>query len=202
MSKREESRNRILVAAIELAESEGLLNLTIDKVAEQAGLSKGGVIHHFSSKDKLLKGVIQLFSNKLEEQLTRTVADDPVRKFRWIRAMMAIGIEKEESNADTPPDTTHENSEELNIRFDRLMLSILTVAIHNPELIEPIQEIGQRLRGRLTADPEDGLEQLLYWLIMDGLFLWMFVGLVQPDDPLIQQVRQEILNRISSETDS
>lgn len=200
MSKREATRARIFIAAMELAEADGLLNITIDRVADKAGLSKGGVLHHFASKDELLSGVIEYFSAKLEEYLTRIVAEDPNRRHRWVRAMLSLATpggrphlwkqifgESETFDASQRP-----------FHFDRFMLSILAVAVHNPQLVQPIRSIGQRLRGRLTADPEDGLEQIICWLIVDGLFLWQFVGLIAPNDPLVEQILGEIRRRIES----
>jgi hypothetical protein len=84
--------------------------------------------------------------------------------------------------------------------LDRFMLSILAVAIHNPELLKPVQVIGQRLRGRLTAVPEEGLEQLMMWLVVDGLFLWRFVGLIHSNDPLPEQVMQALRDRLATLT--
>jgi len=178
-----------------LADRDGLLGLTLDHVAAEAGLSKGGILHHFPSKESLLLGVISHFSELIESSMTRAVADDPNPNFRWIRAMLALGGEKAQPKKIAGADVSL-TAESL----DRFMLSVLAVAVHHPELLKPIQAIGQRLRGRLTAVPEEGLEQLMMWLVADGLFLWRFVGLIQQNDPLVGQVMEALDQRLQSLT--
>jgi len=188
-----ETREKIFQAAMRLADRDGLLTLTLDKVAAEAGLSKGGILHHFPSKDALLHGVIEYFAELVESAMTRLVAEDPNPSFRWIRAMLRLSQADEETESETPAEITPES-------LDRFMLSILALAVHNPEVLKPIQAIGQRLRGRLTAVPEEGLEQLMMWLVFDGLFLWRFVGMVQPNDPLFKQVGQAVHERMEQLT--
>jgi AcrR family transcriptional regulator len=205
--KGSETRERICRAAMKLADRDGLLNLTIDNVAEEVGLSKGGVIHHFPSKDALLLAVIEYFAESIEQTTIKHVAEDPSPHFRWIRAMLHLGFQSPNHPDSIPsphsPSPESQQDESLTPEsMDRFMLSLLAVAVHNPELMKPIQSIGQRLRGRLTAIPEEGLEQLLMWLIADGLFLWRFVGLIQPNDPLLNQVAQLLHSRMSDATEA
>ena len=57
-SRGEESRRQILQAAISSVASLGLSNVTLDRVAERAGVSRGLVVFHFKSKMKLLEEVL------------------------------------------------------------------------------------------------------------------------------------------------
>ena len=68
------------------------------------------------------------------------------------------------------------------------MLAAIAAAVNSPDLIEPLRQVGLRLCQRLLSDPEDGLEQLLVWLAVDGLFLWQFVGLIRRDEPLYAEI--------------
>ncbi len=36
----------------------------------------------------------------------------------------------------------------------------------------------------------------MMWLVMDGLFLWQFVGLLSADDPLIDEVHSNLLSKL------
>ncbi|MBD8497212.1 TetR/AcrR family transcriptional regulator [Paenibacillus arenosi] len=69
MSKREQ----ILNAASQVIASKGANQLTLDAVAVEAGVSKGGLLYHFPSKDELIKGlnihVIACFRNMIESEL-------------------------------------------------------------------------------------------------------------------------------------
>lgn len=54
----EESRRQILQAAIASVAALGLSNMTLDRVAERVGISRGLVVFHFKSKSKLLEEVL------------------------------------------------------------------------------------------------------------------------------------------------
>ena len=53
-----QTRERILAAAIEVIRTDGAANLTLDRVATAAGVSKGGFLYHFGSKDALMAGLL------------------------------------------------------------------------------------------------------------------------------------------------
>jgi TetR/AcrR family transcriptional repressor of bet genes len=55
----EESRSIILQAAVDSIAAQGLSRLTLDRVAERVGLSRGLVVFHFKSKQKLIAEVLQ-----------------------------------------------------------------------------------------------------------------------------------------------
>jgi len=58
MRLRSESYNIIIDAAEDVAMESGASRMTLDAIAAKAGVSKGGLLHHFPSKDALLKGMI------------------------------------------------------------------------------------------------------------------------------------------------
>src|SRR5690242_13963165 len=63
-SRRDDRAGVILDAAGAVLRRGGARALTIDAVAAQAGLSKGGVLHHYASKDAL---ILALVARKLAE---------------------------------------------------------------------------------------------------------------------------------------
>ncbi|MCG7411903.1 TetR/AcrR family transcriptional regulator [Moraxella nonliquefaciens] len=54
-------RHTILVCTKNLMLDVGIGNLSMQKVADMAGTSKGGLFHHFKSKDELITSVVELF---------------------------------------------------------------------------------------------------------------------------------------------
>ena len=54
-----ETRRRILEAAVELASVEGVLGLTLGRLAEHLDLSKAALLGHFESKDALVLATIE-----------------------------------------------------------------------------------------------------------------------------------------------
>ena len=50
--------DRVLDAAEAVVVRQGIGNLTLDAVASEAGISKGGLLHHFASKDRLIEAMV------------------------------------------------------------------------------------------------------------------------------------------------
>lgn len=60
----------ILDAAEALIRREGAARLTLDAVAAEAGLSKGGVMHHFASRDALVAGMVAHQLARMDREVT------------------------------------------------------------------------------------------------------------------------------------
>jgi len=61
---RTSKRDRIITGALELAHRDGFDALTFDALAEQVGLTRGGVIYHFRTKTELLEGIAVAFQER------------------------------------------------------------------------------------------------------------------------------------------
>lgn len=75
MRKGEEQRERILDELETLLIDEGAGVLTMDRVAEAAGLSKGGLIYHFPTKEALLAGFQERVAKVGDRGAARMLAD-------------------------------------------------------------------------------------------------------------------------------
>src|SRR5580698_1324857 len=53
-----DTKRRIIDAAEEVVLRDGVARLTLDAAAAEAGLSKGGVLYHFPSRDALVAGMV------------------------------------------------------------------------------------------------------------------------------------------------
>ena len=81
------TREAVLRATAHLIVRLGIGAFTIEAVAHEAGVTKGGVLHHFPSKEALTAGLIdqvtEVFNSRLEAELA---AEAPGRPGRWLRA--------------------------------------------------------------------------------------------------------------------
>jgi len=187
-----EAREKILDAALDLLAERGYARTTINSVALKAGFSKGGVYHHFGSKEQLLFGVIDREYGVLEAHARElTTSEDP------LETMYAL--------ADT---LLHQNE-----RFVKLDAVVNSVCFsESDELREAAAEkvrgnyrLYQRiLEGCLRSmmgekmpdgTPTRGLAAALIGL-MDGLFVQMRMGAeLAPKEELIRAV-QAIVGRL------
>jgi AcrR family transcriptional regulator len=185
------TKDKICEAAIRIASRDGLLAMTLENVARETGITKGGVMYHFPSKDELIRGVLEYFSQQCETMLMRRVIDDPEPRMRWARCML-----------DCLFPRTPENSPPNDVGADvlaRFFVATLAGAVTSPGAMQPLRDLATRMRNRCLSDPRDGMEQLLVWLTIDGLLLWQFMGLIGPDDPLILKVAESLRARIAAQ---
>lgn len=204
VSKSQTTREHLCEAAIRTASRDGLMAMTLDNVAREAGVSKGGVMYHFPTKDKLILEMIEYFGQRVERMIVERVALDSNPHNRWARAMISAMFPGETDDIAEPgtPTTVVPASGRshgaLNPELlEKFFLAMLAMAVNNPGLLEPLRAVGRRVQERLLSDPDSGFDQLFVWLAMDGLILWRFAGLINRGDPLYQQIGAELHRRVS-----
>lgn len=65
------ARERILEAAERVVTDVGAARLTLDAVAQSAGVSKGGLLYHFPSKESLLGALAQRYVDSMDGCIAR-----------------------------------------------------------------------------------------------------------------------------------
>ncbi|MDZ4394781.1 TetR/AcrR family transcriptional regulator [Cypionkella sp.] len=86
-------REKLLSAAESLALSQGLQAVTMQAVADAAGVTKGGFLHHFPSKEALFQTLFAAYVRRLEAVLDRLMQQDPTPYGRFSRAYLRAALE-------------------------------------------------------------------------------------------------------------
>jgi AcrR family transcriptional regulator len=82
-----ETRDKLITAATTLIVQNGAANLTMDAVVIAAGSSKGGLLHHFPTKESLLCGILQYHTTLFNELIKHELEAEPIGKAgRFTRA--------------------------------------------------------------------------------------------------------------------
>jgi len=149
---RKSSREKILDAAAELVAEIGAGRLTLEAVAERAGLSKGGLLYNFPTKDALLQAMIQRMIDQVSESKEA------------LRAQMEPGPNLEARVATTSL---------LNMCCDGKMQEIATgmmaAAAENPRLLDPVRQVIAATVEQIESSSDDVEAALLGWLAVEGL---------------------------------
>ncbi|GAA4049298.1 TetR/AcrR family transcriptional regulator [Nonomuraea soli] len=74
---RPSARPKLIEAALTVVEERGITALTLDAVAEEAGVTKRGLIYHFPSKHALLLGIHEELAARMERQLLEATGGEP-----------------------------------------------------------------------------------------------------------------------------
>lgn len=81
-------RAALVRAASDLIAEQGLSRLTVDAVARAAGVTKGGLFHHFATKNDLINGVIATMIEAADEVIEARMAADAEPHGRFTRAYL------------------------------------------------------------------------------------------------------------------
>ena len=175
-------RDRLLDAAAALVPRRGAGELTLDAVAERAGVSKGGLLYHFPSKDALIQAMIARMVEAFNFEVQAAVAKEPAGPGRLTRAMIKVGF-------DHPKGMIQKD--------ERLRRALLAAVASKPSLLEPVRA---NVRKWLAALEEDGLPagvSLLVIAVMDGVCFWKMFQLHSPSVANISTLKK-ILNELAS----
>src|SRR5690348_3748863 len=73
-TRREQTRQRLYDAAVELIAEQGYTATTVDQIAERAGVAKGTVYYNFAGKAALFSGLLEYGVDRLAETLRDAAA--------------------------------------------------------------------------------------------------------------------------------
>lgn len=83
-------RRAILDCANRIIAERGTAELSIQAVADAAGVSKGGVFHHFPNRQALILAMLQDLLDQSDEQIDTLMTADPVAYGRFTRAYIRM----------------------------------------------------------------------------------------------------------------
>jgi AcrR family transcriptional regulator len=172
------SKTRILDAAERVVTRDGAAHLTLDAVAAEVPLSKGGVLYHFPSKDDLIRGMIARLQELFEREMERLAAEDPCPIGRRTRAYLNTSFSLEPS--------------EFSVRVGQVAAPLIAAVATNPVLLEPVWERGKAIDATLLQDGIDPARAMLVRLAADGLWLNRAFGVPPLDADLERQVIMRI----------
>lgn len=84
----EQVRLKLLQATAEIIAQHGLEGVTTAEVAKRAGVTSGGLFHHFPSKKHLIDELINAFMGAFEAHLEELIKQDPDPRGRFTRAYL------------------------------------------------------------------------------------------------------------------
>ncbi|NJM59561.1 MAG: TetR/AcrR family transcriptional regulator [Oscillatoriales cyanobacterium RU_3_3] len=171
------TRETLLRAAAQVILDRGVEALTLDAVARQAEVSKGGLLYHFPNKNALVVGLgeqlIQEFEVALQAEFDRD--DAPGTPGQWVRAYIR--------------STLRMSGQTLALVA---RLTSLIVAMP-PELLQSAEAYEQRCRQRLENDGLNPTQATIIQLAIDGLWFSELFQLGAPDEPRRTQVIETLL---------
>jgi AcrR family transcriptional regulator len=182
------SRQKILDGAMQVAIRDGILGLTLDAVAREAGISKGGLTHHFRTKDELISALLEHFRVRTLRTMEKRIAEDENPSGRTLRAMIGMVLQPDKESDDDAGNPASENY--------RFFTALLAAFATNPRLLDPFRRSMTGIREQLLAQGPNGLRQVALWPAIHGLLLWHHLGVISFADPFLQSMIDELLSLV------
>jgi AcrR family transcriptional regulator len=159
------TKNKILNSAECIALRDGVAHLTIDAVAAEAGLSKGGVLYNFATKEALIQGMVDRLIEQTDGEIARRVETDPLSRGRMLRAYLGVTFPERGAASE---------------RVHQIAAVLLSAVMTNPNLLEPVRRHSAAMQRRLLADELDERVVLTVRFAADGMWLADMLGMPGP----------------------
>lgn len=156
-------REGLLDAADRVIAEGGVTSLTIDAVAREAGVSKGGVLYSFGTKDALIEAMLDRAGKSYEG---------------LIGAYLAAHGDEPQAAAAAHVDASHREDKLSAIRASALLASL----VQSPDYQTEIQGYYRELFDKIDTTTADGRRALTATLAAEGAFLLRGLGLAEFDD--------------------
>src|ERR1700744_4364854 len=95
--KKEIGRDRILDAAESVILGSGGRSFTLDAVAARAGISKGGLVYSFATKDDLVYAALEREMALFQEAVRRRVGGGPIGPIELVLAHIEEALEEDDA---------------------------------------------------------------------------------------------------------
>ncbi len=156
------TKENILNAANKVVLNKGADGLTLEAVAKEADISKGGLLYHFPSKKQLIQGMIESMiarvDSTLQEELVKSNGDYMAA---YIRASF---------KTETGPD--------------QISYALFAAISNDPALIKPLQARFLKMQNEIVAAAASEEVGTLIRLALDGLWISDLFGFAPPSPEL------------------
>ena len=176
-------RRSLLDQAARITLEQGLSKVTFQSVADAVGVTKGGVMHHFSTKNALVLEVFHDAMAKFELEVSHAMAKDPVRYGSFTRAYI---------------DATISLGEKGQAEFDN-QATLYVLMLGDRELRELWAKwANEQLQKHEATDNTETL--CMVRLVADGIWLSDFSGINISDKQSLRERLIKMTHRENNES--
>lgn len=172
---RQSSRGKLIDAALKLVSEQGLQQVTIDAVAAAAGVTKGGLIYHFKTRDELLGAMLERMMGELNTRIGARKEHPGGTSIRELVLALA------DESFDMPEDQR------------RILSNMLAASSTYPHLMGPAQSHFSNVYGELAGSGPHAGRALLLSAALDGFTFLELLNLHQFTPQQKKAMRRAVL---------
>ncbi len=144
------AREKILAAAAEIVREAGAGNMSLDAVAARAGVSKGGLLYHFSSKAKLFEAMVEEFVSEEYERFQERQRHHEGGANGGVHAYLDLFVD-DRKKCQPPPS------------------GLLAALAENPDFLKPVQAYEREILDQMRATASDPALAVITLLVVHGV---------------------------------
>jgi AcrR family transcriptional regulator len=177
------TRDRILDALEAQLLDQGIGQVTLESVAARAGVSKGGLLYHFPTKEAMIAGMVRRLGDRSDAQRAEAAAGGTTVAEWYLQQ----------------PDTS--TSEEVAL-YRSTIAALRSVDGKPGEVQQAVTDVMRLWDEGLRAEIEDPVQAEIVRLVGDGIYLAALLDLPATDPDLHRRVVERLLNRGSAPSNS
>jgi AcrR family transcriptional regulator len=177
-SRSERSRNAAIQAALAIIARDGPGKLTFEALSRESGISKGGLMHQFRSKDEILKALLA-YQTEYFDKFSRDY-------------LATLGEGHTEPTLSAHIATSREAAAQPN----SVALAIFAALVENPELLSGSRDAVAQSLECIKAEAADPDLAVLRWQAAQGLVLSTLLGM----SPLSGEERERLFDCLLDES--
>ena len=158
--KKEIDRDRILDAAEAVILESGGRVFTLDAVAARAGISKGGLVYSFATKDDLVYAALEREMARFQQAVRRRAGGGPTGAVELVLAHIEEALDEDDAATQKAA-------------------FLVTALVHAPDMLEPVRRYYRVLLDPLRSEGGDMPEVRHALLAVEGIFLLRGLGFVE-----------------------
>jgi len=156
--------------------------MTLDAVAKEAGVSKGGLLYHFPSKDALIEGLIENMIQGLTDRIKQAYDDDDfgTNRGRWLRALTRANFQSEDQELGS---------------------GLSAALLLKPDLLDLNREAYDDRQSLIEQDGVDVVLANIIRLAGDGIWFSELFGFAPPKEPLKTRIMERLMSLTTGKVD-
>jgi AcrR family transcriptional regulator len=133
---------------------------TLDAVAQRAGISKGGLVYSFPTKDALVRAALDREVTRFQKAVRQRLGDRPLEPFELVLAHVDEALDEDDAATQKAA-------------------FLVTALVHAPDMMEPARRYYRALLDPLLSKSGAAHEVRHALLAVEGIFLLRGLGFVE-----------------------
>lgn len=180
-------KDRALDSVEHIVREMGIYGLTLDAVAKSIGVSKGGLLYHFPTKDSLIDAVLARTADFWRTAVEEAISNSNEGSGRIAKVLIETFL--------VDPDKWEPQCK-------RSAAAMMVLMIQNPKLTNPVRTIYVELLQRLSNDGlPNGLGDCIL-AVIDGIWFQWVTGIAPVDKKRVDSMRAQLLSWLQSNSQS